>query len=205
MHKVLAGSLVVAGLAAGSLGVAALNPLGVATAAVGSQTQAAGPSTTTPPAGAPKGPLGEVLDDLVSKGTITQAQADAVRDGVAAKRKDHGPGMGLGGHGGMRDQFAAVAKQLGMEPKDLLTELKAGKSIADVATAKGVDPQAVIDSLVAASSTRIDEAVKNGKLDQAKADAMKQKLPERIKALVDRQGFPGKGKGPAAPPDQPAN
>jgi polyhydroxyalkanoate synthesis regulator phasin len=201
MHKVLAGSLVVAGLAAGSLGVAALNPLGVATAAVGRQTQAADPSTTVPPASAPKGPLGEVLDDLVAKGTITQAQADAVRNGVEAKRKEHGPGPGFGRGGRVKEMFTDVAKQLGMDPQDLLTELRSGKSIADVATAKGIDPQTIIDGLVGSAGAQIDQAVKDGKLAQDKADAMKAKLPDRIKALVEHQGLkgPGHGGAPATP------
>ena len=202
MHKVLAGSLVVAGLAAGSLGVAALNPLGVATAAVGSQTQTTDPSTATPPAGAPKGPLDQVLDDLVAKGTITQAQADAVRNGVDAKRKERGPALGLGRGGPMKEMFGDVAKQLGLTPQDLLTELRSGKSLADVAKEKGVDEQAVIDGLVSAASTRIDQAVKDGKLAQDKADAMKAKLPDRIKALVEHQGLKGPGRG--AKPDAPS-
>jgi polyhydroxyalkanoate synthesis regulator phasin len=208
MHKVLAGSLVVAGLAAGSLGVAALNPLGVATATVGSATQTTDPSSTTaPPPGDHQGPLGEVLDDLVSKGTITQAQADAVQNGVDAKHQEHGPGPrgGFGRGGAVKEQFTAVAQQLGMDPQDLLTELRSGKSLADVAKAKGVDPQTIIDSLVTAANAKIDDAVKNGKLDQAKADEMKQKLPDHIKDLVNHQGFEGKGPGPDAAPAQPAD
>ncbi len=213
MHKVLAGSLVVAGLAAGSVGVAALNPLGVATAAIGGQTktadvqtvaaQAADPSTTAPPAAAHKSPLDQVLDDLVAKGTITQAQADAVRNGVDAKRKElgqnMGPGMRLGGGAGMMGVFGDVAKQLGMTPQDLLTELRSGKSLADVAKAKGLDEQKVIDSLVSAADARIDQAVKDGKLAQDKADTMKAKLPDRIKALVEHQGFKG-GHAPGTNP-----
>jgi len=201
MRKMLAGSLVVAGLAVGSLGVAALNPFGVAGAAGGSATQTTEPSSTTVPAGDHKGPLSEVLSDLVGKGTITQSQADAVQAGVDAKRQDHasGPGGGFGRNGSVKEQFSAVAKQLGMDPKDLLTELRSGKSLADVATAKGVDPQTVIDSLVAAANTKLDEAVSGGKLDQAKADEMKQKLPDRIKELVNHQGFEGRGPGHGGP------
>jgi len=212
MRKMIVGSLVVAGLAVGSLGVATLNPFGVAGAAGGSATQTTEPSSTTVPADDHKGPLGEVLNDLVGKGTITQSQADAVQAGVDAKRKDHapGPGGGFGRRGGVMEQFTAVAKQLGMDPKDLLTELRSGKSLADVATAKGVDPQTVIDSLVAAANTRIEGAVASGKIDQAKADEMKQKLPDRIKALVNHQGFEGRGPGPGGPglggdPALPAN
>jgi uncharacterized protein (DUF433 family) len=62
--------------------------------------------------------------------------------------------------------IALAAKTLGMTPAELLTELKSGKSIADVASERDVPVQDVIDALV-------DEVVANAS--------------ERITELVNRQ------------------
>ena len=59
-----------------------------------------------------------------------------------------GKGGGRGPGGG--HNRAAVATALGISEADLQTALKAGKSIAQVATEKGVSVQKVIDALVAA-------------------------------------------------------
>jgi transposase-like protein len=48
-----------------------------------------------------------------------------------------------------------AATTIGIDRADLVTELHAGKTIADVATEHGVDPQTVIDALAAAASERI--------------------------------------------------
>jgi hypothetical protein len=84
-----------------------------------------------------------------------------------------------------------VAKALGMSTADLKTALAKGQSIADVAKAKNVDVQKVVDALTQDANSRVDAAVKAGKITQARADAMKQDLASRISAFVDRT-FPGR-------------
>lgn len=68
-----------------------------------------------------------------------------------------------------------------MKPAELRSDIKAGQSVADVAAAKGVS----VDTVVADASAKIDQAVTNGKLTQAKADAAKAKLPAQVTKLVD--------------------
>lgn len=120
------------------------------------------------------------LDALVAAGTITQAQEDAILAGIEANRPafgdgdgDHGPRMGhgpmggMGGHGPMGGMgrggrgggVDAAATALGITTEELKTELEAGKTIADVATDKGVDVQAVIDSIVAEQTANITQRV----------------------------------------------
>ncbi|MEZ5142605.1 MAG: hypothetical protein R2726_08840 [Acidimicrobiales bacterium] len=74
-----------------------------------------------------------------------------------------------------------------MSSKDLVAELRSGKSIADVAQEKGVPLDTIVNDLVGKVDARIDEAVTNGKLTQEKADQLKAKVPERIDTLVHRQ------------------
>jgi len=79
-----------------------------------------------------------------------------------------------------------AAETIGIDVTDLLTELRGGKSVAQVATEHGVDPQTVIDALVAKANTRIDEAVTNGKLTAERAATLKTKVAERITTMVNK-------------------
>ena len=127
--------------------------------------------------------LADSLSKLVTDGTITQAQADSITAALEANRPAGmpddgmgGPGMGRhhgkGGPGMGRGRGAgleAAATALGITADELRTELQGGKSIADVATAKGVNVQTVIDALVAEAKTRITDMV-NGVRPAAPAD-----------------------------------
>jgi len=70
--------------------------------------------------------------------------------------------------------LAAAAKALGMTADELSAELWGGKTLADIATAKGVDIATVKAAVEAAqlteTKTAINQAVTNGTLTQAKAD-----------------------------------
>jgi len=77
---------------------------------------------------------------------------------------------------------------LKMDAATLHEELKAGKSLADIAKAQGVDAQKVIDLLVKQAAERLDEAVKAGKLTQAQADEMKANIQEKVKNHVENKG-----------------
>jgi hypothetical protein len=98
-----------------------------------------------------------------------------------AKGGERGPGRGMGG--GV--ELEAAAEALGMTVDELRTALDDDTSIADVAAEKGVDKQTVIDAMVAAAETRLEEA--------------KAALPERMAAVVDGTmptGGPGGFGGP---------
>lgn len=132
--------------------------------------------------------LKTALDALVADGTITQAQEDAILDGLKAQMPTAGdgkfpgmggmpgmpgrdgmggPGMGhggmghgpFGGPGGRGAGLDAAATALGITTDELKTELQDGKTIADVASEKGVDVQKVIDAIVAAETANITERV----------------------------------------------
>ncbi len=83
-----------------------------------------------------------------------------------------------GGHGGfgLRSQAAltAAAKALGLTTDELQAQLWGGKTLADIATAQGVDIATVQAAVQAAelaeTKTAIADAVMAGTLTQAKAD-----------------------------------
>jgi DNA-binding CsgD family transcriptional regulator len=92
--------------------------------------------------------------------------------------------------------IAEAAKALGMTEAELTTELKAGKSIADVAKAKNIDLDTVIAKLTAAFKAHLDEEVTSGKHTQAEADAKLAEFKTRVTTMVNTAGLPmhgGKG------------
>lgn len=209
MKKQLMAAGLTAGLAAG--GAAGFvftgnSPVAIAqdsTTAAPGQTDS--PSTTAPDGARPdRGAwLSEALKPLVDDTTITQEQADKVIAAIEAAKPPH-PG---GGHDGMRGGpgrgagLDGAATALGITEDELRTQLRAGKSIADVATDKGVEVQTVIDAMVAEAKTRLDQAVTDQKLTQAEADQRLAEITGRITEMVNGQmppGGPGMG-GPGGP------
>jgi uncharacterized protein YidB (DUF937 family) len=83
--------------------------------------------------------------------------------------------------------LGAVSDALGMTKAELRSALQGGETIASLATAHGVDPQTLIDTLVADATAKIDAKVASGDLDAARADQMKSHLVERITAAVNGQ------------------
>lgn len=125
-----------------------------------------------------KGPWTDILDQLVADGTITQEQADAIKAAIAANKPAgefpgrHGrPGRDGDGHFGMPGMkglggvigggLDAAANAIGITADELTTELMNGKTIAQVATEHGVDPQKVIDAIVAEATKNINDVVTN--------------------------------------------
>ena len=149
------------------------------------------------------------LEADLEAGRITQALADQRRASVAARVAaqvevtgwpGHGGrgGHGRGGHGFKAD-LTAVAPLLELSEADLRTQLQAGKSLADIATARGVDQQKVVDALVAAETKRIDGAVTTGRLTAEEATAAKAGLAGRITKLVTSAPSVGRPDGKGGP------
>ena len=138
------------------------------------------------------------LQDAVTHGRLTQEEADArkatLEERVTALVNrtppadgERPPGDGHR-HAGPKADLGVAAGVLGISEDEIRTQLQAGNSLATIA---GDKTPALIDALVAAGNTRIDQAVTDGKLTQAQADEKKAGLTERITALVNRT--PGEG------------
>ena len=83
----------------------------------------------------------------------------------------------------------AAAEVLGIEEDDLRDALRDGTTLAELATQNDVEVQAVIDALVAEGNERIDNALEDGRIDEAEAAERRTELTERITTLVN-DGFP---------------
>jgi hypothetical protein len=189
--------LAVYGLAAGLLGGGAaglaLTGSTLASAQVSDVTGTVTDSTATTDttaAAAPKPAKGDwaksVLDGLVAKGTISQAQADEILAALNAARPVHGPGgHGGPGHGPGFGNLDAAAKALGISVDDLRSALEGGKNLAAVAKEKGIDVAKVVDALVAEFKAHLDQEVASGIHTQAEADQKLADARSRIEAFVN--------------------
>lgn len=152
-------------------------------------------------------------DEAVQNGTLTQDQANALKQRI--QQGDLGFFGGRGGHGG-RGGFgggvrgagveqavvAATAKTLNLSQDQLITQLRSGQTLAQIAQAHGTTEQAVVNAGLAAAKTQLDTAVKNGTVTQAQADAAYAQLQQRGAALLNGgPGFGGHGFGGHHEPD----
>ena len=142
----------------------------------------------------------EVVDALVADATarldeLEASLPDRMTDLVNREGWGDGPG-GRFGHA-LEAGLDIAAETIGISEDDLLDALQEGETLAEVATANGVEPQAVIDALVAATNERIDAAVAEGNLDADRAAELKETAVERITQRVNEGGpLHGGGRGP---------
>jgi len=80
----------------------------------------------------------------------------------------------------------AAATYLGVTNAQLETELRSGKSLAQVATAKNKSVDGLEQALLAALKQKVDAAVAAGRLDAARAQKLLERAPAHIERLVQR-------------------
>lgn len=84
-----------------------------------------------------------------------------------------------------RDGVAISAKTIGVSPKALVSELRSGKSIADVSGEHGVSTASLVSALSSAADTQINKAVASNKLSSAEAKTIEAALPTYLTKAVD--------------------
>ena len=193
--KVIAIVVTTLALTAGSIGVAgAASKASQKVSVTKSSTKVAGQAGV-----GPEQALATILKDLVTKGTLTQAQADAVTAAAAAAKAAHDANRPMGGKGGPlgADRAAIetlVSTTIGVDTATIKSRLQAGESLAQIAGAK---KDALIAALVADETKRIDAAVTAGTLTAAQATTLKANLVAHVTEEVNAVGGKGPfGKGP---------
>lgn len=78
-----------------------------------------------------------------------------------------------------------VTQTVGIDRATLRADLRNGQTIAAIATAHGVDPNVVINALVTAATTKLDAAAQAGRITEARAHRIEQRLPARVTKLVN--------------------
>ena len=146
------------------------------------------------------------LDALVTKGTITQAQEDAVLQALTNAAPPAKPKPPVGPRvpnirSFIGDLMHATTTYLGMNQKDLAVQLRSGKSIADVANglaSQGKSAADLIGLLTKSANDRVDQAVSANKLTADQAAALKPKIAAEISSFAHRS-FTKPAPRPAAP------
>ena len=132
--------------------------------------------------------LAATLSALVAKGTITQAQADAIT--AAATAAETAKRAAKDAIHAVKDAERAafealISKTIGVDSATIRTRLAAGESLGAIAGAKRADLIAVI---VADKTKHIDAGVTAGKLTAAQATTLKAGLTAHVTAEVDSVG-----------------
>ena len=127
------------------------------------------------------------------------ALAAAIAGGVLVATTGAASAHGFGGFGGFGGRglidLDVAAEALGVTDDELEDALEEDDtSVADVAAARNVDVQTVVDALVAAANARIDDEVADGDLDAEDAAELKEDAADRIEDSID-DDFDGGGRG----------
>ena len=151
----------------------------------------------------------EAIAGAVSNNRLTQSQADALNQRVdqwtpgqglpfGGRGSEHGFGPGKGGGFEMGGQAVldAVAKALGMTTADVQTQLRSGKTLADLAQSKGVDQNTVKQAIVAAQKAQVDQLQQAGRITADQATQMKSRIDQEAANLDLTKPFFGRGFGP---------
>jgi hypothetical protein len=148
--------------------------------------------------------LGNRIDAAVAAGRLTEEQGARAKerlrsDGFPLFGRGFGPGRGLGpgfghrfgqegfghrrfGHGA---KLEAAATYLGLSQEALREKLRGGATLADVAKERGKPVDGLVAALVAQTRQRLEQAVKDGRLTEARKQELLQGVEERVRALVN--------------------
>jgi hypothetical protein len=159
--------------------------------------------------------------DRVKAGSITQQQADQVDSridsgqfplgfaGRPGPKGAGGPWPNGKGQGGPRGFFNpgtvinAAAGALNMQPSDLMSQLRSGKTLQDVATAQNVDFSKVTTAITNAVKPGLDQAVASGKLTQQRETDILTRITNGQfpgpRGGARPAGRPGRGPAPSGP------
>ena len=177
--KVAAIVITTVALTAGTVGISSA-------ASKSTTTRVSVTSASVTGAKGPRAEVASVLAALVTKGTITQAQADAITTALAAAEAAEHANNPMGPTGVGRPDPAAtltlISSTIGVDAATIKTRLAAGETLAAIAGAK---KDALIAALVADETKRIDAAVTAGKLTAAQATTLKSTLTTRVTTEVN--------------------
>lgn len=95
----------------------------------------------------------------------------------------NGAGYGQGLGGGMDD---VVTGLLGMTEEQIQAERQAGKSMVQIAAAKNIDENTLINTILTDRKADLDKLVADQKITQVQADQMLTQMKDRVITMVNR-------------------
>jgi polyhydroxyalkanoate synthesis regulator phasin len=151
------------------------------------------------------------IDEAVAAGDITEAEGDALKErvrsgdvppilpGLDGPSIEQGP-VGVPGVAPVGpDLLDTAADYLGMDAGDVREALRDGKSLADLADAKGKSVDELVQALRDELRHDADQAVEDGALTKKQADRLVEKFSAGMDELVEEPGGPAFQLGPPVP------
>jgi Arc/MetJ-type ribon-helix-helix transcriptional regulator len=136
----------------------------------------------------------EQVDAALKAGKITQAQADELKARIQSDEFPalagplFGPRFGHAHRGGPHlfgEKLSGAADYLGLTQAELRTKLNDGRSLADIAKARGKSVDGLKQAILDEAEKKLDQLVEDGELTRAQADEMLARMRSRIDDLVD--------------------
>ena len=186
--KVIAIAITTIALTVGSVGIGQAASKSKVVSTKITRTSSNGIANPMAKSGGHAADLAAMLSALVAKGTITQAQADAIT--AAATAAETAKRAAKDAIHAVKDAERAafealISKTIGVDSATIRTRLAAGESLGAIAGAKRADLIAVI---IADKTKHIDAGVTAGKLTAAQATTLKAGLTAHVTAEVDSVG-----------------
>jgi hypothetical protein len=138
----------------------------------------------------------EHINERLANGVISQERAhdmlehvnDAVERGLNFVPGEGGPGgrFPILRLRGAHHLLEVASEFTGLDEREIIEQLRGGATLADVLTEYGVDTNAFIDQIVADAEARLDEAISNGRVDEARAAEMLANLRAELEEHLDQ-------------------
>lgn len=147
----------------------------------------------------------DTINKAVADGKLDQERANRMIQAIQSGQR--GPGQGQQNQPGQNNQrgqrpgpgqrpgqgqqnpgmagWQQVASILGMSPQDLTAELRSGKSLAQVAEAKGISRETLKAKLLEQRKAQLDQAVASGRLTADQAKARMDQMTANIDRMLD--------------------
>jgi len=94
--------------------------------------------------------------------------------------------------GPIREVLNIVAEEIGVEPRDILAQMRNGLTFADIITTSGGDVNQVVAQSVAQLTADINQAVADGRITQERADRLLTNLEDVVTRGINGELFPNR-------------
>ncbi len=133
-----------------------------------------------------EGRFSDLLDALVQEGIIDQNQAERIRQFLTTRAQERcyqtlvlPPS----------DVLSTAADTLGLTTSQLMTELRSGKSLAQIASERNVSRDTLENALLETARKNAETLVQQGTLTQDQADRALQAVEDNLDTVLDQTGL----------------
>jgi uncharacterized protein YidB (DUF937 family) len=134
----------------------------------------------------------DIVSEQLAQGKITQGQADNMNQQIT-NNNGLTPFMGMfGGHGlghmgGLGADLNSLSTFFGITTNELQSALESGKTLAQITTDHGKTTDELKTYVTSQTKTKLDQAVKDGKITQQQENDELTQLSQRIDSMINGQ------------------